>query len=77
MVYCKADFCLVVFVYSFYVVIVKADFVGVCRYVDCASSVDGVSFRDLDKESFDKLVDEIKNLGKKKEVVPAEDFDAE
>ena len=30
-----------------------------------------------DKESFDKLVDEIKNLGKKKEVVPAEDFDAE
>ena len=31
----------------------------------------------LDKESFDKLVDEIKNLGKKKEVVPAEDFDAE
>ena len=31
----------------------------------------------LDKESFDKLVDEIKNLGKKKEVVPPEDFDAE
>ncbi|MDO4738679.1 MAG: YtxH domain-containing protein [Bacteroidales bacterium] len=31
----------------------------------------------MDKESFDKLVDEIKNLGKKKEVVPAEDFDAE
>ena len=31
----------------------------------------------LNKESFDKLVDEIKNLGKKKEVVPAEDFDAE
>lgn len=31
----------------------------------------------LDKESFDRLVDEIKNLGKKKEVVPAEDFDAE
>ena len=31
----------------------------------------------LDKESFDKLVDEIKNLGKKKEVGPAEDFDAE
>ena len=31
----------------------------------------------LDKESFDKLVDEIKNLGKNKEGVPAEDFDAE
>lgn len=31
----------------------------------------------LDKESFDKLVDEIKNIGKKKEAVPAEDFDAE
>ena len=31
----------------------------------------------MDKESFDKLVNEIKNLGKKKEVVPAEDFDAE
>ena len=31
----------------------------------------------LDKESFDRLVDEIKNLRKKKEVVPAEDFDAE
>ena len=31
----------------------------------------------LDKESFDRLVDEIKNLGKKTEVVPAEDFDAE
>ncbi len=31
----------------------------------------------LDKESFDKLVDEIKSLGRKKEAVPAEDFDAE
>ena len=31
----------------------------------------------LDKESFEKLVDEIKGLGRKKEVVPAEDFDAE
>lgn len=31
----------------------------------------------LDKESFDKLVDEIKSLGRKKEDVPAEDFDAE
>ncbi len=31
----------------------------------------------LDKESFDKLVDEIKSLGRKKESVPAEDFDAE
>ena len=31
----------------------------------------------LDKESFDALVDEIKSLGKKKEYVPAEDFDAE
>ena len=31
----------------------------------------------LDKESFAKLVDEIKGLGRKKEVVPAEDFDAE
>ena len=31
----------------------------------------------LDKESVEKLVDEIKGLGRKKEVVPAEDFDAE
>jgi gas vesicle protein len=31
----------------------------------------------LDKCSFDKLVDEIKNIGKKKEADPAEDFDAE
>ena len=31
----------------------------------------------LDKESFEKLVDEIKGLGRKKEVVPAEGFDAE
>ena len=31
----------------------------------------------LDKEGFEKLVDEIKNIGRKKEVVPAEDFDAE
>ena len=31
----------------------------------------------LDKESFEKLVDEMKGLGRKKEVVPAEDFDAE
>lgn len=31
----------------------------------------------LDKESFDKLVDEIKSLGRKKESIPAEDFDAE
>lgn len=31
----------------------------------------------LDKEGFDKLVDEIKSIGKKKEAVPAEDFDAE
>ena len=31
----------------------------------------------LDKESFDRLVDEIKSLGRKKECVPAEDFDAE
>ena len=31
----------------------------------------------LDKESLEKLVDEIKGLGRQKEVVPAEDFDAE
>jgi len=31
----------------------------------------------LDKYSFDKLVDEIKNIGKKKEADPAEDFDTE
>lgn len=31
----------------------------------------------LDKESFEKLVDEIKSIGRKKEPVPAEDFDAE
>lgn len=31
----------------------------------------------LDKESFDKLVDEIKSIGKKNEIVPAEDFDVE
>ena len=31
----------------------------------------------LDKESFDKLVEDIKNIGRKKEVVPAEDFDVE
>ena len=31
----------------------------------------------LDKEGFDKLVEEIKSIGKKKEVIPAEDFDAE
>ena len=31
----------------------------------------------LDKDSFDKLIDEIKNIGKKKEVAPVEDFDAE
>ena len=31
----------------------------------------------LDKASFDKLVEEFKNIGKKKEAVPAEDFDAE
>lgn len=31
----------------------------------------------LDKEAFDKLVDEIKSIGKKKEVIPAEDFDVE
>ena len=31
----------------------------------------------LEKEGFDKLVEEIKSIGKKKEVIPAEDFDAE
>lgn len=31
----------------------------------------------LDKETFENLVDEIKNIGKKRECVPAEDFDAE
>lgn len=31
----------------------------------------------LDKESFDKLLAEIKSIGKKREPVPAEDFDAE
>ncbi len=31
----------------------------------------------LDKESFEKLVDEIKSIGKKKEVIPSEDFDVE
>lgn len=31
----------------------------------------------LDKESFEKLVEEIKQVGKKPEVVPAEDFDTE
>lgn len=31
----------------------------------------------LDKASFDKLVEEIKSIGKKREPVPAEDFDAE
>lgn len=31
----------------------------------------------LDKEGLDNLVEEIKNIGKKKEAVPAEDFDAE
>ncbi|MBQ0047271.1 MAG: YtxH domain-containing protein [Prevotellaceae bacterium] len=31
----------------------------------------------LDKESFEKLVEEIKGIGKKPEVIPAEDFDAE
>jgi ribosomal protein L9 len=31
----------------------------------------------LDKEGFDKLVEDIKNIGKKKEPVPAVDFDAE
>ena len=31
----------------------------------------------LDKEAFENLVDEIKNIGRKRECVPAEDFDAE
>lgn len=31
----------------------------------------------LDKESFEKLVDEIKSIGRKKEEVPSMDFDAE
>lgn len=31
----------------------------------------------LDKESFDKLLAEIKSIGRKREQVPAEDFDAE
>ena len=31
----------------------------------------------LDKEAFENLVDEIKNIGRKREWVPAEDFDAE
>lgn len=31
----------------------------------------------LDKESFDNLVEELKSIGKKKEAVPAEDYDAE
>lgn len=31
----------------------------------------------LDKDSFDKLVDEIKSIGKKKDTVPSEDFDVE
>lgn len=31
----------------------------------------------LDSVSFEKLVDEIKSIGKKKEAVPAEDYDPE
>ena len=31
----------------------------------------------LNKDQFSKLVDEIKSIGKKKEPVPAEDYDAE
>ena len=31
----------------------------------------------LDKEAFDNLVDEIKNIGRKRECVPAEDFDSD
>ena len=31
----------------------------------------------LDKEAFENLVDEIKSIGRKKECVPSEDFDAE
>lgn len=31
----------------------------------------------LDKVSFDKLVNELKHLGRKKEAIPAEDFDVE
>ena len=31
----------------------------------------------LDKEGFDKLVEDIKSIGKKKEPVPAVDFDVE
>ncbi|MBO7569355.1 MAG: YtxH domain-containing protein [Bacteroidaceae bacterium] len=31
----------------------------------------------LDKETFENLVEEIKNIGRKRECVPAEDFDAE
>lgn len=31
----------------------------------------------LSKDQFSKLVDDIKSIGKKKEAVPAEDYDAE